>query len=143
MILEIPLFINSTFIIDAFASIAFSTNSFTTLLGRSTTSPADIRLAISFDNILPSKVNTIIIGLSKAPPIFLIDILLSVVFVIDIFKGKIRDAKADVIALNAGAMLYLNNITKSLQDGVILASSVITSGKAYEKLISIPQTSCI
>ena len=63
--------------------------------------------------------------------------------VIDIFKGKIRDAKTDVIALNAGAMLYLNNITKSLQDGVILASGVIASGKAYEKLISIPQTSCI
>ena len=61
--------------------------------------------------------------------------------VIDIFRGKIKDAKVDVIALNAGAMLYLNGIAKTLHDGVILAYSAISSGKAYEKLMSISQAS--
>jgi hypothetical protein len=52
VILRKPLSIKSTFITLAFASILFSTNSLTTLLGRSTTSPAAIILASSGLNSL-------------------------------------------------------------------------------------------
>ncbi len=57
--------------------------------------------------------------------------------VTDIFNGKIKDAKVDIIALNAGAMLYLNGQCKSLADGIILSYAAIDNGKAAEKLNAI------
>ena len=40
----------------------------------------------------------------------------------------------DVVCLNAGATLYAANVCKSIAEGVQLASSTITSGKAKQKL---------
>jgi len=40
----------------------------------------------------------------------------------------------DVVYLNAGATLYAANVCKSIAEGVQLASSTITSGKAKQKL---------
>jgi anthranilate phosphoribosyltransferase len=40
----------------------------------------------------------------------------------------------DVVCLNAGATLYAANVSKSIAEGVQLASSTITSGKAKQKL---------
>ena len=40
----------------------------------------------------------------------------------------------DVVSLNAGATLYAANVCKSIAEGVQLASSTITSGKAKQKL---------
>ncbi len=57
--------------------------------------------------------------------------------VIDIFNNKLKGAKVDVIALNAGAMLYLNGVCKSISDGIVVAYSTINNGLAYEKLKSI------
>jgi len=38
------------------------------------------------------------------------------------------------VCLNAGATLYAANVCKSIAEGVQLASSTITSGKAKQKL---------
>ena len=40
----------------------------------------------------------------------------------------------DVVCLNTGATLYAANVCKSIAEGVQLASSTITSGKAKQKL---------
>ena len=40
----------------------------------------------------------------------------------------------DVVCLNAGATLYAANVCKSIAEGVQLASSTITSGKAKQKI---------
>jgi anthranilate phosphoribosyltransferase len=40
----------------------------------------------------------------------------------------------DIVCLNAGATLYAANVSKSIAEGVQLASSTITSGKAKQKL---------
>lgn len=46
-----------------------------------------------------------------------------------------RSQKAqDIIALNAGAGLYLAGVADSFQEGVILAKQAIINGKAWEKL---------
>ncbi len=57
--------------------------------------------------------------------------------VTDIFNGKIKDAKVDIIAFNAGAMLYLNGLCKNLSDGIVLSYSTINNGKAAEKLLNL------
>ena len=43
----------------------------------------------------------------------------------DIFKGKIKDAKLDFIALNAGFMLYMAGAAKNPLNGIIKAYAVI------------------
>ncbi len=55
----------------------------------------------------------------------------------DIFKGEIKGAKSDVIALNSGAMIYLAGITKDIFEGVKVAQDVIKSGLAYENLLKL------
>ena len=54
--------------------------------------------------------------------------------VTDIFSGKIKGHKADIIALNAGAMLYLYGLAKNLTDGIMQAYLTIDSGSAMKKL---------
>ncbi len=49
-------------------------------------------------------------------------------------SGRHAQKAADMIALNAGAALYVAGITASLVQGVALAEDVIASGLAYEKL---------
>lgn len=49
----------------------------------------------------------------------------------DIFKGKIKDAKLDFIALNAGFLLYMAGIAKNPLNGIIKAYTLINQiGKA-------------
>ena len=43
-------------------------------------------------------------------------------------------AVSDIVALNAGAALYVSGVTRSLHDGVKLAQDVQASGQASEKL---------
>ncbi len=40
----------------------------------------------------------------------------------------------DIVCLNAGATLYAANLVRSIAEGVQLANSTITSGKAKQKL---------
>jgi anthranilate phosphoribosyltransferase len=43
----------------------------------------------------------------------------------------------DIVCLNAGAAIYAADLTKSLSQGVVLASEVITSGRAKQTLVSL------
>lgn len=54
--------------------------------------------------------------------------------IMDIFDGKIKDAKRDVICMNAGAMIYLAGITPNLFEGAQLAKNSIEIGAVSEKL---------
>ena len=53
---------------------------------------------------------------------------------LDILKGEIKDARRDVVLLNAGCGLYTAGKADSIADGVKLAAELIDSGKALEKL---------
>ncbi len=52
----------------------------------------------------------------------------------DIFCGKIKGAKKDIICMNAGAMIYLAGIKETLLEGTKLAEEVIEKGLVYENL---------
>lgn len=52
----------------------------------------------------------------------------------DILTGKERGAKRNAVCLNAGAALYIAGKTKSMEDGVRMAETLIDSGAALEKL---------
>lgn len=52
----------------------------------------------------------------------------------DIFKGKIKDSKCDMICMNAGAMIYLAGIKPDMFEGAKLAKEAIESGIVYENL---------
>ncbi|MDO4895859.1 MAG: anthranilate phosphoribosyltransferase [Moraxella sp.] len=50
-------------------------------------------------------------------------------------SGDPRTQKAcDIIALNAGASLYLSGVSDSFKDGVALAKSTLASGKVWQKM---------
>ena len=51
-----------------------------------------------------------------------------------ILSGELRDAKRDVVILNAGAALLVAGKSDSLEDGIRLANEVIDSGQALSKL---------
>ena len=51
-----------------------------------------------------------------------------------ILKGEIKDARRDVVLLNAGCGLYTAGKADSIAEGVKLAAELIDSGKALEKL---------
>lgn len=55
----------------------------------------------------------------------------------NIFKGEIKDAKRDIISMNAGAMIYLAGIKPSMFEGAKLAQEAIKQGLAYERLIKL------
>lgn len=54
-----------------------------------------------------------------------------------IFKGEIKDAKKNIISMNAGAMIYLAGIKPTIFEGTKLAQEAIEQGLAYEKLIKL------
>ena len=60
--------------------------------------------------------------------------LINAQIVQDIFKGEIKDAKRDVISMNAGAMIYLAGIAKDMFNGAKLAQEIIESGAALDNL---------
>ena len=51
-----------------------------------------------------------------------------------ILAGDIQDAKRDVVLLNAGAALMAGGLTDSLSQGIEMATEIINSGKALDKL---------
>lgn len=48
--------------------------------------------------------------------------------------GEVADKARAIIALNAGATIYVAGVTASLGDGIALAEDLISSGQAMEKL---------
>ena len=50
-----------------------------------------------------------------------------------ILRGE-EGARADIVAANAGAALYVAGVVPTIRDGVALAREAIASGKALEKL---------
>jgi anthranilate phosphoribosyltransferase len=52
---------------------------------------------------------------------------------ISIFNG-LENSKADLVAINAGALFYLSGKSRSIAEGVKLAKEVLASGKAKEVL---------
>ena len=54
--------------------------------------------------------------------------------IIDIFSGKIKNAKLEILLLNSAAVLWTGNKAATLEEGISIAAKVIESGKALEKL---------
>ncbi|MFA5494369.1 MAG: anthranilate phosphoribosyltransferase, partial [Porticoccaceae bacterium] len=51
---------------------------------------------------------------------------------------------ADMIALNAGAAIYVSGIARDLRQGVVMAQDAIASGMAGEKLTELAMfTDCL
>lgn len=57
----------------------------------------------------------------------------SLALIYDAFAGKEGAAK-DIIALNAGAAIYVSGLVNSLENGINKASEVLTNGSAQDKL---------
>jgi anthranilate phosphoribosyltransferase len=55
---------------------------------------------------------------------------------VSLLAGKGSQSRADIVALNAGAILWMADKTTSLKEGVAAARQVITEGKSVQKLIS-------
>jgi anthranilate phosphoribosyltransferase len=51
-----------------------------------------------------------------------------------ILSGESNGARRDIVAVNAGAALYVSGVVSTLRDGVALASNTIASGAAMRKL---------
>ncbi|MBX7158229.1 MAG: anthranilate phosphoribosyltransferase [Verrucomicrobiae bacterium] len=51
-----------------------------------------------------------------------------------ILKGEDKTIRRDIVALNAGAGLFLTDKVKSLEEGVAVAQEILASGKAWKKL---------
>jgi anthranilate phosphoribosyltransferase len=60
--------------------------------------------------------------------------------IVDILRGK-KGPKRSIVEMNAAAVLYVAGKTDSLQAGMEMASDVIDSGKALQKLQQVAQTS--
>ena len=55
--------------------------------------------------------------------------------------GKEPGPAADIVALNAGAAIYVAGLADSIKEGVALAQDAIGSGLAYAKLNELAQLS--
>lgn len=51
-----------------------------------------------------------------------------------VLAGIITGPRADIVALNAGAGIYVGGLTKTLRDGVFMAKEIIKSGKGLKRL---------
>jgi anthranilate phosphoribosyltransferase len=51
-----------------------------------------------------------------------------------VLQGKEKGAKSDLVAINAGASLYVLGDVKSLEEGTKKAQQILASGAGYEKL---------
>lgn len=54
-----------------------------------------------------------------------------------IYTGKIKGAKSDVIAMNAGAMIYLASLATDIFEGTKIAKEAIQNGIVYENLLKL------
>lgn len=52
----------------------------------------------------------------------------------DIFTGKLKGPKLDILLLNAASVLWAGNAASSLEEGVSIAKEAIETGKVLEKL---------
>ena len=52
----------------------------------------------------------------------------------DIFKGKEKGPKRDILLINSAAALYVGKIAENLEGGIKMATDIIDSGKAMKKL---------
>ncbi len=52
-----------------------------------------------------------------------------------ILRGQERGARRDIVLLNAGAALKVGGLVKDIKEGLEVASQLIDSGKAYQKLV--------
>ena len=57
--------------------------------------------------------------------------------VIDIFSGNIKDSKLDIVAMNAGAMLYLCGEARNHLEGIMKAYTTISNGLALQKVMNL------
>jgi anthranilate phosphoribosyltransferase len=55
---------------------------------------------------------------------------------VSLLAGKGNQSRADIVALNAGAILWMAEKAVSLREGVLAAKQAITRGKAIGKLLS-------
>ncbi len=53
--------------------------------------------------------------------------------IVEVLKGK-KDAKRDIIVINAGAAIFVGGKASTIADGIILANKSIDSGAALDKL---------
>lgn len=58
-----------------------------------------------------------------------------------ILKGEADSAIIDTVAANAGTMFYIAGKSSSIKQGVLDAKQIISSGKAFEKLIALAEVS--
>lgn len=58
----------------------------------------------------------------------------------DIFNGTLKGAKKDVICMNAGAMIYLAEMSPDMFEGAKIAKETIESGLAYKNLLKLQGT---
>ncbi len=52
----------------------------------------------------------------------------------DIFAGKLKGAKLDILKFNSAGVLLAGNKVKTIEEGVKLSAELITSGQALQKL---------
>ena len=55
---------------------------------------------------------------------------------VSLLAGKGNGSRADIVAMNAGAILWIAQKTESLKEGVVAARKVLSEGKALNKLVS-------
>jgi len=56
--------------------------------------------------------------------------------IMDIFKGQ-RDCRRDAVILNSAGALYVGKAVDSISDGIEMASEIIDSGAAYNKIMEL------
>ena len=61
--------------------------------------------------------------------------------VVDILRGRRKDAYEDITCLNAGNILELSGISSTIEEGYKMAKEQVESGKAFQKLLEIIQES--
>ena len=59
--------------------------------------------------------------------------------ILDIFSGKITGAKLDIILINSAAGLYVSGLVNSIEEGIAMARSAISSKKTNEFLTNLTQ----
>lgn len=58
----------------------------------------------------------------------------------DVLSGKISGAKLDIVLLNSAALLWVGNAVNSLDEGIKIATDIIQSGSALNKLSKLQKT---
>lgn len=82
-------------------------------------------------------------GLTAAPLDSLIvdDSTHSLAIIQSVLSGQAKGAAADMVALNAGATLYVAGKSETLENAVVLAKELIASGQPWQKLQALVELS--